>query len=139
MEWGADGEQAGRPRGVGGAAVADVPVRAHDALDTRRARHLLLHAVRLFFLSLLVSSDWACAGRARAAFFGAGQTLPTFRYARTGGARGGVHQAAVSDAIRLLDGGAWVHLFGEGRVVQPVQYALGRDGRARLGRFKWGV
>jgi monolysocardiolipin acyltransferase len=50
-----------------------------------------------------------------------------------------VHQAAVSDAVRLLDGGAWVHLFGEGRVVQPAQYALGRDGRARLGRFKWGV
>jgi len=65
------------------------------------------------------------------AFFRKGQVFETFRGR-------GIFQPAVDGAIRQLDSGGWVHLFGEGKVNQPSTYPI-TDGVAHLPRFKWGV
>ncbi|KAF9452156.1 acyltransferase-domain-containing protein [Macrolepiota fuliginosa MF-IS2] len=65
-------------------------------------------------------------------FFRLGQTLETFRGK-------GIHQHAVDFAIEQLNGGGWVHLYGEGKVNQPDTYTQDANGFARLPRFKWGV
>ncbi|KAI0804634.1 acyltransferase-domain-containing protein [Irpex lacteus] len=62
------------------------------------------------------------------AFFRNGQVLETFRGR-------GIFQPAIDSAISKLDGGEWVHLFGEGKVNQPGLDAI----EPRLARFKWGV
>jgi monolysocardiolipin acyltransferase len=86
-----------------------------------------------FSQSLRQSSDPLPLARLFSAFFSAGQVLDTVRGA-------GVHQPAVDRAIQLVDTGAWIHLFGEGKVVQPRQYAVDeKEGKAKLIRFKWGV
>jgi len=66
------------------------------------------------------------------AFFRLGQTLETFRGK-------GIYQSAVDTAIEKLNDGGWVHLYGEGKVVQPDSYPVNKDGIASLQRFKWGV
>lgn len=65
-------------------------------------------------------------------FFSHGQTLETFRGR-------GIYQPAVDTAIRKLDQGSWVHLFGEGKINQSDTYPKDSQGFARLPRFKWGV
>jgi len=65
------------------------------------------------------------------AFFRKGQVLETFR-------GNGIFQPAVDTAIRRLNEGHWVHLFGEGKINQPPNYPR-TNGVARLPRFKWGV
>ncbi|KAF9482019.1 hypothetical protein BDN70DRAFT_854183 [Pholiota conissans] len=65
-------------------------------------------------------------------FFSLGQTLETFRGQ-------GIHQAAVNTAIQKVNEGGWVHLYGEGKVNQPMTYPLDKHGQAHLPRFKWGV
>lgn len=65
------------------------------------------------------------------AFFRNGQVLETFR-------GNGIFQPSVDIAIKQLNEGNWVHLFGEGKVNQPPNYPRSH-GVARLPRFKWGV
>lgn len=65
------------------------------------------------------------------AFFRKGQVLETFR-------GNGIFQPSVDIAIKQLNEGHWVHLFGEGKVNQPPDYPR-TNGVARLPRFKWGV
>ncbi|KAG1756057.1 acyltransferase-domain-containing protein [Suillus lakei] len=65
------------------------------------------------------------------AFFRKGQVLETFR-------GNGIFQPSVDIAIKRLNEGHWVHLFGEGKVNQPTVYPR-TNGVARLPRFKWGV
>jgi len=65
------------------------------------------------------------------AFFRQGQVLETFR-------GDGIFQPAVDAAIEKLNHGAWIHLFGEGKVCQPSIY-VEQDGIASLRRFKWGI
>ncbi|THV05418.1 hypothetical protein K435DRAFT_712859 [Dendrothele bispora CBS 962.96] len=65
-------------------------------------------------------------------FFRYGQVLETFRGR-------GIYQPAVDTAIKKLNQGDWVHLYGEGKVNQSKTYTSGEDGRAILPRFKWGV
>ncbi|KAG2051311.1 hypothetical protein BDR06DRAFT_990468 [Suillus hirtellus] len=65
------------------------------------------------------------------AFFRKGQVLETFRGK-------GIFQPSVDIAIKRLNEGHWVHLFGEGKVNQPPDYPR-TNGVARLPRFKWGV
>ncbi|KAG2071977.1 acyltransferase-domain-containing protein [Suillus decipiens] len=65
------------------------------------------------------------------AFFRKGQVLETFR-------GNGIFQPSVDIAIKRLNEGHWVHLFGEGKVNQPPNYPR-TNGVARLPRFKWGV
>ncbi|KAG2336666.1 hypothetical protein BDR05DRAFT_942133 [Suillus weaverae] len=65
------------------------------------------------------------------AFFRKGQVLETFR-------GNGIFQPSVDIAIKQLNEGHWVHLFGEGKVNQPPNYPR-TNGVARLPRFKWGV
>ncbi|KAF9468914.1 acyltransferase-domain-containing protein [Collybia nuda] len=65
-------------------------------------------------------------------FFRLGQTLETFRGK-------GIHQPAVDTAIKKLDQGHWVHLYGEGKVNQPSTYQKDGNGIPYLPRFKWGV
>ncbi|TFK29239.1 tafazzin-PC [Coprinopsis marcescibilis] len=65
-------------------------------------------------------------------FFRLGQTLETFRGQ-------GIYQESVNTAISKLDQGAWVHLFGEGKVNQPSAYPVDCEGLAHLPRFKWGI
>lgn len=50
----------------------------------------------------------------------------------------GIFQPSVDIAIKRLNEGHWVHLFGEGKVNQPPNYPR-TNGVARLPRFKWGV
>jgi monolysocardiolipin acyltransferase len=57
-------------------------------------------------------------------FFRLGQVLETFR-------GNGIYQPSIDSAIQKLDNGAWIHLFGEGKVNQQPSY--------QLPRFKWGV
>jgi len=64
-------------------------------------------------------------------FFRRGQVLETFRGK-------GIYQPAVDAAIAKLNDGAWVHLFGEGKVNQPKSYPQ-NDGVVHLPRFKWGI
>ncbi|KDQ57868.1 hypothetical protein JAAARDRAFT_155484 [Jaapia argillacea MUCL 33604] len=64
-------------------------------------------------------------------FFRHGQVLETFR-------GNGIYQEAVDVAIEKLNQGGWVHLFGEGKVMQPDEYPE-VDGIVRLKRFKWGI
>ncbi|PCH34660.1 acyltransferase-domain-containing protein [Wolfiporia cocos MD-104 SS10] len=59
-------------------------------------------------------------------FFRKGQVIETFRGK-------GIFQPAIDDAVRKLNDSAWIHLFCEGKVNQPVLEP------ARLLRFKWGV
>lgn len=63
-------------------------------------------------------------------FFRHGQVIETFR-------GNGIFQPAVDDAIEKLNGGAWIHLFGEGKVNQPDTDPA--QDPAKLLRFKWGV
>ncbi|KAG1874781.1 acyltransferase-domain-containing protein [Suillus subalutaceus] len=65
------------------------------------------------------------------AFFRKGQVLETFR-------GNGIFQPSIDIAIKQLNEGHWVHLFGEGKVNQPPDYPR-TNGVARLPRFKWGV
>ncbi|KAH9946605.1 acyltransferase-domain-containing protein [Amylocystis lapponica] len=65
------------------------------------------------------------------AFFRKGQVLETFR-------GNGVFQPAVDTAIQKLNDGAWIQLFGEGKVNQPPPVGPGA-GAVHLPRFKWGV
>lgn len=65
------------------------------------------------------------------AFFRKGQVLETFR-------GNGIFQPSVDIAIKRLNEGHWVHLFGEGKVNQPPDYPR-TNGVAHLPRFKWGV
>ncbi|PFH52597.1 hypothetical protein AMATHDRAFT_56653 [Amanita thiersii Skay4041] len=65
-------------------------------------------------------------------FFRLGQTIETFRGR-------GIYQPAVDTAINKLNQGAWVHLYGEGKVCQPNTYWQDHEGRATLPRFKWGI
>ncbi|KAI5122408.1 hypothetical protein M0805_002958 [Coniferiporia weirii] len=84
----------------------------------------------------LGASDIMFTNPAFSAFFRHGQVLETFR-------GNGIYQPAVDEAIRKLDNGGWIHLFGEGKVNQPYQYPLSKDetgnNMARLPRFKWGT
>ncbi|KAH9994343.1 acyltransferase-domain-containing protein [Russula compacta] len=67
------------------------------------------------------------------AFFRKGQVIETFRGA-------GIYQPAVDVAIEKLRAGAWVHLFGEGKICQSDTYQTDpQTGIARLRRFKWGI
>ncbi|KAI0300647.1 acyltransferase-domain-containing protein [Multifurca ochricompacta] len=67
------------------------------------------------------------------AFFRKGQVIETFRGA-------GIYQPAIDTAIEKLRAGAWIHLFGEGKVCQSHTYkADPQTGVARLQRFKWGI
>ncbi|KII95921.1 hypothetical protein PLICRDRAFT_694037 [Plicaturopsis crispa FD-325 SS-3] len=79
----------------------------------------------------LGASDVMFTNPVLSAFFRNGQVLETFRGK-------GVYQPAVDTAIKKLNNGAWVHLFGEGKIHQPHQYPH-KDGVAHLPRFKWGV
>ncbi|TFK51525.1 acyltransferase-domain-containing protein [Heliocybe sulcata] len=65
------------------------------------------------------------------AFFRHGQVLETFRGK-------GIYQPSVDTAVAKLNGGGWVHLFGEGKVYQPKDYHE-EHGVAHLARFKWGI
>ncbi|TFK73013.1 acyltransferase-domain-containing protein [Pluteus cervinus] len=69
-------------------------------------------------------------------FFTLGQTLETFRGK-------GIYQPAVDTAINKLNRGGWVHLYGEGKVNQPLEYPRNQSSvfpHSRcLPRFKWGV
>jgi len=67
------------------------------------------------------------------AFFRKGQVIETFRGK-------GIYQPAVDLAIEKLRAGAWIHLFGEGKVCQSDMYkADPHTGIARLQRFRWGI
>ncbi|OCH85080.1 acyltransferase-domain-containing protein [Obba rivulosa] len=63
-------------------------------------------------------------------FFRQGQVLETFR-------GDGIYQPAVDTAIEKLNAGAWIHLFGEGKVNQPENFD--EPSSLPLLRFKWGV
>ncbi|KZT00113.1 acyltransferase-domain-containing protein [Laetiporus sulphureus 93-53] len=63
-------------------------------------------------------------------FFRNGQVIETFRGK-------GIFQPAVDTAIHKLNHGAWIHLFGEGKVNQPA-FNPSHDS-LKLLRFKWGV
>jgi len=63
------------------------------------------------------------------AFFRQGQVLETFRGR-------GIYQPAVDSAIEKLNAGAWIHLFGEGKVNQPDDPH--DPSSVSLLRFKWG-
>ncbi|KAH8105289.1 acyltransferase-domain-containing protein [Cristinia sonorae] len=67
-------------------------------------------------------------------FFRNGQVLETFR-------GNGIFQPAVDSAIEKLNRGDWIHLFGEGKVNQPLKPPAGEISQhhANLLRFKWGV
>ncbi|KAL6310233.1 acyltransferase-domain-containing protein [Sparassis latifolia] len=75
----------------------------------------------------LGASDIMFTNPAFSSFFRNGQVLETFRGS-------GIFQPAVDTAAKKLNEGEWVHLFGEGKVNQPVI-----DGFPHLLRFKWGV
>ncbi|OAX43055.1 hypothetical protein K503DRAFT_732265 [Rhizopogon vinicolor AM-OR11-026] len=79
----------------------------------------------------LGASDIMFTNPVFSAFFRKGQVLETFR-------GNGIFQPAVDTAIRRLNEGHWVHLFGEGKINQPPNYPR-TNGVARLPRFKWGV
>ncbi|KAH9840643.1 acyltransferase-domain-containing protein [Rhodofomes roseus] len=64
------------------------------------------------------------------AFFRKGQVIETFR-------GNGLFQPAIDLAIRKLNSGAWIHLFGEGKVNQLIR-APGHS-PVDLIRFKWGI
>ncbi|KAG8218352.1 acyltransferase-domain-containing protein, partial [Butyriboletus roseoflavus] len=64
-------------------------------------------------------------------FFRKGQVIETFR-------GNGIWQPALDVAIEKLNQGHWLHMFGEGKVHQPILYPL-NDGIAHLPRFKWGL
>ncbi|KAI0694066.1 acyltransferase-domain-containing protein [Cytidiella melzeri] len=76
----------------------------------------------------LGASDIMFTNPAFSAFFRNGQVLETFR-------GNGVFQPAIDAAISKLNNGAWIHLFGEGKVNQPGL----EPGQPLLLRFKWGV
>ncbi|EMD35914.1 hypothetical protein CERSUDRAFT_115825 [Gelatoporia subvermispora B] len=63
-------------------------------------------------------------------FFRQGQVLETFRGK-------GIYQPAVDNAIKKLNMGEWIHLFGEGKVNQPPDF--NEPSSLPLLRFKWGV
>ncbi|KAI0266313.1 hypothetical protein BGY98DRAFT_1085217 [Russula aff. rugulosa BPL654] len=66
-------------------------------------------------------------------FFRKGQIIETFRGE-------GIYQPAVDLAMEKLCVGAWIHLFGEGKVCQSDTYkADPQTGIARLQRFRWGI
>ncbi|KAJ8588783.1 hypothetical protein M405DRAFT_792596 [Rhizopogon salebrosus TDB-379] len=79
----------------------------------------------------LGASDIMFTNPVFSAFFRKGQVLETFR-------GNGIFQPAVDTAIKRLNEGHWVHLFGEGKINQPSNYSR-TNGVARLPRFKWGV
>ncbi|KAG1753707.1 acyltransferase-domain-containing protein [Suillus paluster] len=79
----------------------------------------------------LGASDIMFTNPVFSAFFRKGQVLETFR-------GNGIFQPSVDTAIKQLNEGHWVHLFGEGRVNQPPDYPQ-TNGVTRLPRFKWGV
>lgn len=79
-------------------------------------------------------------GRLLASFFRAGQCLDTIRGGPSNG--GGVYQPAIDRAVDIVDGGGWVHLFGEGGICQSNTYLVNGEGdeaEASLRRFKWGM
>ncbi|KAI0262091.1 acyltransferase-domain-containing protein [Gloeopeniophorella convolvens] len=81
----------------------------------------------------LGASDIMFTNPVFSAFFRRGQVIETFR-------GDGIYQPAVDDAIAKLCTGAWIHLFGEGKVCQSSTYKPDpQTGRSRLRRFKWGV
>jgi len=81
----------------------------------------------------LGASDIMFTNPVFSAFFRKGQVIETFRGK-------GVYQPALDLAIEKLRFGAWVHLFGEGKVCQSGKYkADPQTGIARLERFKWGI
>lgn len=93
-----------------------LPLRYH--LNTRMTRWTL-GASDIMFTNPIFSE-----------FFRKGQVIETFR-------GNGVFQPAIDLAIKKLNSGAWIHLFGEGKVNQPTR-ASGRS-PVDLIRFKWGV
>ncbi|EPS96325.1 hypothetical protein FOMPIDRAFT_1130598 [Fomitopsis schrenkii] len=78
----------------------------------------------------LGASDIMFTNPVFSAFFRNGQVIETFRGK-------GIFQPAVDLAIKKLNRGAWIHLFGEGRVNQPNR-APGHS-PVDLIRFKWGI
>ncbi|KAI0248525.1 acyltransferase-domain-containing protein [Lactifluus subvellereus] len=81
----------------------------------------------------LGASDIIFTNPVFSAFFRQGQVIETFRGA-------GIYQPAVDVAIEKLRAGAWIHVFGEGKVCQSNTYkADPMTGIARLERFKWGI
>ncbi|KZT67509.1 acyltransferase-domain-containing protein [Daedalea quercina L-15889] len=93
-----------------------LPLRYH--LNTRMTRWTL-GASDIMFTNPIIS-----------AFFRNGQVIETFRGK-------GVFQPALDLAIKKLNNGAWIHLFGEGKVNQPTR-APGHS-PVDLIRFKWGI
>ncbi|KAI0791421.1 acyltransferase-domain-containing protein [Abortiporus biennis] len=88
---------------------------------------------------VLGASDMMFTNPVLSVFFRNGQVIETFRGK-------GVFQPAVDTAIEKLNGGAWIHLFGEGKVNQPNNPTLRfselqaeAKKEVRLLRFKWGV
>ncbi|KAF7789140.1 hypothetical protein EIP86_000077 [Pleurotus ostreatoroseus] len=79
----------------------------------------------------LGASDIMFTNPVFSAFFRKGQVLETFRGT-------GIFQPAIDTAICKLNNGAWVHLFGEGKVNQPGNEATSSKTPLLL-RFKWGV
>ncbi|KAI0077991.1 acyltransferase-domain-containing protein [Panus rudis PR-1116 ss-1] len=85
---------------------------------------------------VLGASDIMFTNPLLSTFFRNGQVIETFR-------GGGIFQQAVDIAIRKVNEGAWVHLFGEGKVNQPLLQSSNRGDSEQhahqLLRFKWGV
>ena len=75
----------------------------------------------------VTASDIMFTNRFFSRFFTHGQVIETHRGK-------GVFQPAVDEAVRLVQSGAWVHIFPEGRVNQRTIHPPGG-----LFRFKWGV
>lgn len=82
---------------------------------------------------VLGASDMMFTNPVLSTFFRNGQVIETFRGA-------GIFQPAVDFAIDKLNEGAWIHLFGEGKVNQPnVDKHESNILPHKLLRFKWGV
>ncbi|WVQ78273.1 hypothetical protein IAT38_000358 [Cryptococcus sp. DSM 104549] len=75
----------------------------------------------------LGASDVMFTKPTHAKFFNLGQVIETQR-------GGGIFQPAVDKAVKLLQDGAWIHIFPEGKVNQ-----VGVNPDGGLLRFKWGV
>ncbi|KAH7888044.1 acyltransferase-domain-containing protein [Phlebopus sp. FC_14] len=80
---------------------------------------------------VLGASDIMFTNPVFSSFFRNGQVIETFRGR-------GIFQPALDAAVKKLNHGHWVHLFGEGKVYQAAEYPK-RNGIAHLPRFKWGV
>ncbi|KAK7681751.1 hypothetical protein QCA50_015098 [Cerrena zonata] len=82
---------------------------------------------------VLGASDIMFTNPLLSVFFRKGQVIETFR-------GGGIFQPAVDTAVDKLNEGAWIHLFGEGKVNQPKVDEKRDDILPHdLLRFKWGV